>query len=68
MYERGIAQRAPRAFEIEAETKQNEILKRILLEELSSRGLMHASSDSAKNHPSRETILRLIAWLRGVKF
>lgn len=68
MYEGGIALRTPRAFEFEVESKRKEILKRILLEELNSRGLRQFSSDPAKDRPSREAILRMIARIQRVTF
>jgi transcriptional regulator GlxA family with amidase domain len=68
MYEGGIALRTPRAFEFEGESRRNEILRRVLLEELRSRGLTQFTSDPARSRPSREAILRLIAWFQGVTF
>lgn len=68
MYEGGIALRTPRAFDFEVESKRNEILKRILLEELRSRGLVQFPGDPAVDRPSREAILRLIARLQRVTF
>jgi hypothetical protein len=54
MYEGGIALRTPRTFEYAGESKRNEILKRILLEELRSRGLTQFASDPNSNPKTQQ--------------
>jgi hypothetical protein len=66
MYESGIIQRTPRAFEYEIENVRNEILTQVLLEELRLIGWSPSSKDPAQGHPSRDTVLRLISWFQGV--